>query len=410
MALFFQRVATLILKNLRDELTVEEQEELHAWVNDSPENAKLFTELTDEDSLRNALSEFYESDQNIWNKILQGIEEEEPVIPVRRIRVWRYVAAACVTILVVAGIAWLFTNKSNDFIANTPALAVKLEEIVAPSGANSTLELSNGKIIILDSTGNGILTHEGNASVTKKDGVLEYSVSAITNNNSSPEYHTLRTGRGGQQRLYLPDSSIIFLNAESSVTYPVLFKGNERKIRLSGEAWFDIKSIPLEGGKGKLPFIVEIVSAERENQGQVEVLGTQFTINAYDNEPVIKTTLLEGSVRMQGKDQQSIELIPGQQAQLAAGGNLKLIRDPDLEMAIGFTKNAFVFRSADIETIFREVSRWYNITVVYPNGKPLDKYWGSIPRTSNLATVLKIFAESDLKFKIIEGNKLMVTP
>lgn len=410
MAVFFQRIATLILKNLRDELTPEEHAELFAWVNASPENEELYTELTNEDSLRGALQEFYQSDETIWNKIVQAIDEE-PVVPVRRIRVWRYVAAACITIFIVAGTAWWFTNKSNDFIAKTPALAVKLEDIVAPTGNNSTLTLSNGTVIILDSTANGTLAHEGNSSVIKKEGILEYSVSEVTNNNSSIDHHTLRTVRGGQQKLFLPDGSYVLLNAESSITYPASFAGNERKVQVTGEAWFDIKSVPLEGGKGKLPFIVEIISSSGEIQGEVEVLGTQFAINAYDNEEaIIKTTLQEGSVRMRNKDQQSIRLNPGQQVQLASGGNLKLIKEPDLEVAFAFTKNEFVFHSADVETIFRELCRWYPITVSYPNGKPTEKYRGTISKTSDLVTVFKIFAESDIKFKLENGNKLIVMP
>jgi transmembrane sensor len=407
MAIFFQRIATLILKNLRDEITPDEHAELFAWVNASPENEELFAELTNEDSLRDALQEFYQSDETVWEKIMAGIEKE-PEVPVRKIRVWRYVAVACVIILV--GIAWWFNNKSNDLIANSPALAVKRDDIVAPVGNNSTLTLSNGTVIILDSTANGTLAHVGNSSVIKKEGILEYSVSEVTNNNSSMDLHTLRTARGGQQNLFLPDGSYVLLNAESSITYPASFAGNERKVQITGEAWFEIKSILREGGNGKMPFIVEIISSSGVNQGQVEVLGTQFVINAYDDEAIIKTTLVEGSVRMRSKDQQYIKLNPGQQAQLAPGGNLKLIKDADLDVAIGFTRNEFVFHSADAETIFRQISRWYPITVSFPNGKPKDTYSGTIAKDVNLSKLLVIFAESDIKFKLEEGNKLIVMP
>lgn len=409
MAVFFQRIATLILKNLRDELTPEEHTELYTWMNASPENEELFAELTNEDSLRDALQEFYQSDETVWNKIVQAIDEE-PVVPVRRIRVWRYVAAACVTIFIVAGITWWFTNKSNDFIANTPALAVKLEDIVAPVGNNSTLTLSNGTVIILDSTANGTLAHEGNSSVIKKEGILEYSVSEVNNHISSIDHHTLRTARGGQQKLFLPDGSYVLLNAESSITYPASFAGNERKVQITGEAWFKIKPVLREDGSGKIPFIVEIISSSGENKGEVEVLGTQFAINAYDNEAVIKTTLVEGSVRIQSKDQQSIKLIPGQQAQLASGGNLKLIKDADLDAAIAFTRNEFEFESADAETIFRQISRWYPITVSFPNGKPKDMYSGTISKNVDLSKLLVIFAASEIKFRLEDGNKLIVMP
>jgi transmembrane sensor len=413
MDFYFRRIATLILKNLRDELTDEERQKLQTWVNSSPENKKLYAELTNEESLRMALQEFYESDENIWNKILQRVEVEKTAAPVRKIRPWRYVTAASVAILIAAGAFWWYNKSSSNIIAKvtpTPA-AVKLEDIKPPSGNNSTLTLGDGSIIILDSTGNGTLARQGNSTVFKNEGVLQYSFSEnIAKNNTLPAFNTLRTKRGGQQKVLLPDGSAITLNTESTITYPTFFASNERRVKISGEVAFEIKSIPSEDSQDKLPFIVEIFSSDGKYLGEVEVLGTHFAINAYDDEAVVKTTLAEGSVSMHNKDQQSIKLVPGQQAQLSATGNLKIIKDADVEAALAFTKNEFLFRGADVETIFREVCRWYPISVSYPNGKPKDKLTGTISRNLDLAQLLSIFSDSEIKFKLEDGNKLIVTP
>lgn len=411
MAVLFQRIATLILRNLRQELTDEERTELFEWIESSEENQQLFSELSDEDSLRNALHEFYQSEQDVWNKVLTGIQEQVPVARVRRMRPWRFVAAASVTILIAAGAYWWLGNKSVEKPANDVVVAVKLEDVKAPTGNHSTLTLADGTVIDLDSAKNGDLVR-GNSSVIKKEGVLEYTATTATNEIVLPSHHTLRTGHGGQQRLTLPDGSTVVLNAESAITYPTVFTGNMRTVKLMGEAYFEIKSIAAEGSSGKMPFIVEILSASGEHKSNVEVLGTHFVIKAYDNEASVRTTLVEGKVRVTNNatnNPQSATLIPGQQAQLI-DGKLKVIKDADVQSAMGFVNNEFVFRSVDVATIFREASRWYPITVEFPNGKPRDTYSGTISRTVNLQQLLLIFHESAIKFRLEEGNKLIIQP
>lgn len=410
MAALFQRIATLILKDLRDELSAEERVELDAWVNDSAENRALYNELSDEDSLRTALSEFYESDENVWRKIEQGIAEEEQV-PVRRIRPWRYVAAACVTILLAAGAFWWFDKGSETIIANTPTPStVKLEDIKAPTGNNSTLTLGDGTVVNLDDAKNGAVAQENGSSISKNNSVLEYT--SVANNNETPVLNTVQTSRGGQQQLRLPDGSRVWLNAQSSITYPTFFAGNQREIWLNGEAYFEIETI--KNAEGKMPFIVHITSGSKDARGDVEVLGTHFNINAYDNESSVKTTLIEGKVRMSNHvttNSQSVILNPGQQARLATTGKISVVKDEQaMEMAMAWTKNEFTFRASTIADILREACRWYPITVSFPKGEPDATFGGSISRDVSLAGLLKIFAESGISFKLEEGNKLIVTP
>jgi transmembrane sensor len=415
MALLSQRIAELILRDLKDELSVEERIELEKWINESDENRMLHSELTTEDSLRTALQELYESDKNVWEKIEEGIQEA-PAAPVREIRPWRYLGAASAILLLTAGIFWLFNNNAKDFIARIPLpVTVSLDSIIAPVGNNSSLTLADGTVINLDSVNNGTLAMQGNAAVIKKEGSLEYITSENAGaSNDLYKLNTLRTVRGGQQQLWLPDGSKVLLNAESSITYPTSFVGNVRKVQITGEAYFEIKSIIGEGGKGKMPFLVEIISATGENKGEVEVLGTHFNIKAYDNETLVRTTLVEGKVRMYNNvsnNSESIILHPGQQAQLSKTGKLAIAKDDDVvSTAIAWTKNEFLFSGATAAEIFKESCRWYPITVSFPHGEPTERFWGTFDRSEKLSTLLTIFKEGGIKFRLEEGNKLIVTP
>lgn len=411
MAPLFQRISALILKSLRDELSPEEQVELQAWLESSAENRKLYSELTDEDSLRRTLQEFYESDENVWRKIEEDIEEAPPA-PVRRMRPWRYVAAASVTIFLAAGAFWWLNDNPKDLIGKTsPApMAVKLEDIVADTVSTSTLTLADGTVVNLDEVANGIIAQQNGSPIIKNDSAVEYSFAAT--DNKKPAYNTVNTGRGDQLQLRLPDGSRVWLNAQSSITYPTFFTGDMRSVQLTGEAYFEIKSIATE--TGKMPFVVQINSKNKALKGEVEVLGTRFNVNAYDDEVLVKTTLVEGKVRMRNNitsSAQSVILRPGEQARLAKAGKIAVVKDEyALDMAIAWTKNEFTFRGSTAADIFREACRWYPITVSYPDGEPTETFGGSFDRGVSLAHLLKIFSESGMNFKLEEGNKLIVRP
>jgi transmembrane sensor len=216
----------------------------------------------------------------------------------------------------------------------------------------------------------------------------------------------------------LPDGTKVWLNAVSSLRFPAGFTGNERVVELTGEAYFEVASINLPAGRDgrgsrKVPFIVKIGTPSGTG-GEVEVLGTHFNVKAYHDEAAIKTTLLEGLVSVKSaigaaSRQQSAILKPGQQAVLRPNSPLTIDHSADLEEAIAWKNGRFQFANADVETVMREIARWYDVTIEYAGKIPAEKFEGEIPRNSNITEVFKILELSNVHCKIA-GRKITVLP
>jgi transmembrane sensor len=191
----------------------------------------------------------------------------------------------------------------------------------------------------------------------------------------------------------LEDGTGVWLNAASSIKYPTAFTGNERRVEITGEAYFEVAH------NADKPFRVTF------NEQTVEVLGTHFNINAYADEPAAKTTLLEGKVKLTNKAQSAM-LLPGQEAVLVTNGYQ--VKEADLEQAMAWKNGIFYFDNTDVKTIMRQVARWYNVQVEY-EGKVTDyKFAGDLRRNTNLANVLQILEQAGIHFRM-EGRKLIVT-
>jgi ferric-dicitrate binding protein FerR (iron transport regulator) len=269
----------------------------------------------------------------------------------------------------------------------------------APGGNVAILTLSDGSTITLDSAHDGVLAQQGSSSVTKlKTGQLAYKT--LDGKPAPAVFNTLTTPRGGQYRLVLPDGSEVWLNAASSITYPTLFDGRERTVRITGEAYFEIAQ------DAARPFKV-VVNASIGEQ-EVEVLGTHFNVKAYTDESVITTTLLEGRVRLNSKGA-GLVLDPGQQGTQQADGNIRMNPHADTEAAIAWKNGLFHFEHTDIREVMRQLARWYNVDVVFEGKVPDEKFDGEITRNSNLTEVLKILQLSNVHFKV-DNNKVTVTP
>ncbi len=318
-----------------------------------------------------------------WKRIWDGIQEaKKPVaktIPIRRRKVW--LSAAAVLLLIAAGTTYFVSQKTNE----KPVIAAGSfkGDIAAPGINKATLTLANGKKIILDSIGKGSLAFAGAASASKiGDGQLVYN-----NSTAIVEYHTLANPKGSKPvELELPDGSIAWLNAASSITFPTAFNGSTREISITGEAYFEVTH------NAKQPFIVNA-----GNQ-QIEDIGTSFNVNAYTDEAGIKTTLVEGSVKIN-----NAVLRPGQQY---LSGK---VETADLDADLAWKNGLFVFNSVGIETVMRQVARWYDLEVVYEGKKTGDTFGGGITRSASLNQVLEILQSSKVHFRL-EGRKLMVLP
>ena len=247
-----------------------------------------------------------------------------------------------------------------------------------------------------------------------------YTTAGVANNTEA--YNTLATPRGGQYQLSLPDGTRVWLNAGSSIRYPVAFNGTERKVDITGEAYFEVATLRLRSGQ-KMPFIVQFSSAGRE--GTVEVLGTHFNVNAYDDEPALKTTLLEGKVkvsqsaignRQSAKNtERSVVLKPGEQAELARANSRFTIDDSrftihdnvDLNAITAWMHGQLSMKYTDVAAFMRQVSRWYDVDVIFEGEVPAMSFSGSISKTINLSLVLKALNDNGLHVSLVNG-KLIV--
>jgi ferric-dicitrate binding protein FerR (iron transport regulator) len=278
-----------------------------------------------------------------------------PVLSARR-RLWpRFAAAAAIFILVLGAGAYLYiTNRPqqkiaqvhNNFNFNTASIADK-----------PILTLADGTIIMLDSVHNGALTQDGNTTIIKlNNGELLYKTGpAIDKPETVVTYNTLTTPKGKQYQITLPDGSKVWLNAASSLHFPTAFNGKERDVALTGEAYFEIQK-----NKDK-PFHVQV------NDMKVEVLGTHFNVKAYDEEDAIKTTLLEGAVRIAKTGGLQATLAPGQQAQLKKDGNLKVMKNINTEEAIAWKRGELILNNVNMTEAAQIISRWYNVSFVFQN-------------------------------------------
>lgn len=389
----FER-ASIILKCLRNELSEAESSELNAWLNADVKNRELFNQLTSEQYIQQELVFFQNTNVDIaWKNVAAQTVEQGKMIKMKPGRTrWWYAAAA---VLIMAVSVTVFQLTSKQAITPDTAKTTDGKKDANPGGNKAVLILADGSQIILDSAANGNLAMQGNANVTKQDGQLIYNGKGDANQVA---YNTISIPKGGQYQLVLADGSKVWMNAASSLRYPAAFTGKERRVELTGEAYFEVAK-----DKGK-PFKVNVAG-----KGEVEVLGTHFNINAYNDEPAIKTTLLEGVVKFSDINTNRSQLLsPGQQVQLKNNGQLSLSNDIDIDEVMAWKNGLFRLNSADIPTLMRQVARWYDLDVAFEGKIPEGHISGTVPRSMSLAKVLEALQMSDIKFRI-EGKKMIIT-
>lgn len=392
------RIDSLIVKHLKDTISEAERSELEVWIKASEHNRKLFDRLTDSEWLTSALQQLYKSDtEKGWAKMMALRQEDDPVIaPVRRL--WRKLVVAASVILVMgAGGYWLLHSSQPKQPAASDIAQNSFGNIKAPEKNRATIVLSNGTVIYLDSAANGTLTRQEGASVIKQaGGELVY---AATAGASEMVYNTLFNPRGSKVlQVTLSDGTKIWLNSETTLRYPVNFTGNDRRVEITGEAYFEVAKIIHKPFK---------VFAGNMN---VEVLGTHFNINAYPDEDFISTTLIEGKVKVADR-LHSTEITPGQQANYAVSksGNFNIEQDVDIEKVMAWKGGMFQFERVELPVIMRQISRWYDMDIVY-EGKPThDTFGGAIGRQVPLSNVLQMLEEYGIRFRLQE-NKIVVKP
>lgn len=399
-----QRIKDLIEKYLAQELNNSERVELDQWANESEHNRKLFDRLTDGKQLFELKEESAVAEEKIARLIREKHPElallgTAPVVPMRKLVWFKMIPAAAVMIVMgAAGYIWFKSNTPKE-IAKAQTHAQVTDK--APGRDGAILKLSNGDEIVLDDAANGKLTKQGSTQITKQGGLLAYNSQG---KSTEVLYNTLSTPRGRQFQLALPDGSHVWLNAASSIKFPTAFTERNREVTISGEVYFEVKK---DAAK---PFRV------LTNGTQVEVLGTHFNVNAYKDEDAVKTTLVEGKVRIGNAHQGSaatgnvhpVILMPGQQAQVKES-RIDVVTNADIAATLAWKNGLIVFSSADIKEVLRQVSRWYDVDIEYKSDIKVPEFFGEIPRTVNLSDVLKIIElNSRLRFTVT-GNKVTVT-
>jgi transmembrane sensor len=310
---------------------------------------------------------------------------------------WRYMAAAAVMLIVVSLVFYVYNRSHKDDVVKESPAVVQQND-VAPGQYKASLTLADGSVVAVDSFFNGKLVQQGNTNVYNKNGQLVYKEEK---KGGAVIYNKLTTSKGEMYGTILSDGSKVWLNSQSSIKYPVTFVDDKRKVEITGEAYFEVAS--LTGQKGKRPFIVTIDGME------VEVLGTKFNVNGYNNEAQIKTTLLEGKVKVSEGDAEKV-LSPGQQAKLEKQtGEINTVDDVDVDEAVAWRYGYFQFNDADLQTVMNQIVRWYDVSVVYEGNVPDKKFWGKISRNNSLSNILTALERYGVHFRI-EGKKIIITP
>lgn len=328
-------------------------------------------------------------EQQLWTGLERHIGEVPGSVN-KPLKLWQRVSWAAAVLLTVSSGLFFYLSKPGHSSDLAQA------EHILPGTNTAVLTLADGKKINLNDVSIGKLAEESGIVVKKAaDGQLVYSIDPKVADQqqaglgkSSAALNTISTPKAGQYQLNLPDGTKVWLNAASSLKFPSSFAGlNQRRVSLNGEAYFEVSK------NKKLPFIVET------DKQAVEVLGTHFNVNSYKDEPQTKTTLLEGSVRVSLSKGKEVVLKPGQQSALNLNNQIS-VTDADVEEAVAWRKGFFQFDNASIETVLRQLARWYDVEVEYEKGMPNKNFTGKIYRNLTLAEALRGIGFTGVNFKV----------
>lgn len=327
--------------------------------------------------------------QEIWLNI------KNATMPQKSKSLWPRIAVAA-SVLICVGIGFYFYGKQG-------LAGQEIVQDFEPGKQTATLTLGDGKRIVLTDKGNGAIASQAGVQVSKTaDGKLIYTL-AGQETPANPVFNMLSTAKAEQYQLVLPDGSKVWLNAASSLKFPASFAGqSNRKVELKGEAYFEVAK------DKKHPFIVATA-------GQlVEVLGTHFNISSYTDEEAIKTTLLEGAVKVTiGSGDHAIAeakiLRPNQQSVLYKTSRNLSVNTVDPDAVVAWKNGLFQFENADIKTVMRQLSRWYDIDVAFAGATPRETFSGKVYRNMSLSKVLDVLSFSQINFKI-EGRRMIISP
>lgn len=376
----------------------------YAEGNLSEEERAHLTEMLRSPAHQEELAALLESDWAFWGAldldlperyaavkkgVFAQLQAEEAVVPaapvVKTIPLYRrwWVAASILLLLAAGGyFMTMYTTDVPDMVEVGPPM-------IAPGKEGAVLTLADGSQVLLDTIMSGTVALQNGVTAKVVDGALVYE-----GKGNAVVYNTMSTPKGRQFQLTLPDGTKVWLNAASTIRYPTAFSGAERKVDITGEAYFEVT-------KGVTPFVVNA-----DNRAEITVLGTHFNVNSYSNEERLATTLLEGSVRV-SKGNTSRQIRPGEQALVTE--SVQVVSGVNTAQVVAWKDGLFDFDGASLEQVMRQLERWYDIEVVYKGKVPNITFWGGITKDVALADLLTGLKRSEVNFKI-EGRQLIVLP
>lgn len=383
-----KEIHELLLAYLQDDISEEEMIRLQGWLDENERHRKLLDEFRDKEVLRQEIGAYASFDTS--RRWIQLKEEMDKTPRKRRLllRVWKSVAAVFVAAVAGGLLYWQITDSAR------PVEEQVLVAQIRPGETQAVLITGKGQQLLLQGLKDTCLDITGNETLKiSKDGSLEYSLSALSR---MPEWHTLQVPRGGEYKIVLDDGTEIWLNSASELKYPAHFVGNERRVCLVGEAYFQVAR------NEAAPFIVETRDMD------VKVLGTSFNVSAYEDEENSHATLVEGRVEVDDKiNGEKVTLTPGEQALLQ--GKEMVVREVNTKLYSMWRLDRFTFASEDMEGVIRKLSRWYNVNFFFSNSSMKQKrFTGSLPKYSDISQVLKMIEmTTDIKFQV-KGNTIII--
>lgn len=384
-------IATLIIRRMQNKLTDDEWTELETWLREDGENYLLYEELMDEQRLGQALDEQHAVDHTQAFEQLSQKLMLPPISPKRNTtRIWWYMVAALL-LIVAGGIMYILTN-SGSATSQMPPPLVTAQKKPTTDSQKAILTLCDSTVIVLDEVSNGPIATQGNTLVQKKkNGEIHYTFSA-GKKQYAEAYNTIQTPRGTTYQLTLADGSRIWLNAASTLYFPVHFKTDERRVTLTGEAYFEIAKA--RSATGDKTFIVHTRDMD------VQAMGTAFNISAYTEDIQTSATVVEGLVKVSSR--QTDQLLPPGKKWVATGDTID-VTDADISQETAWKNGQFIFRNTSLQDVMNELARWYDVQVEYPQPMPVLHFSGEIPRHNTINRAIDMLAlTGGVQFKVTD--------
>lgn len=370
-----RRLAELEAKWLNGTITPEEEKEYAQWYNEDDGAAIIIPSKAGANELEHK------------TRLLQHIAGKTYNRKALVRRILLRSSAAAVLLLLIGAVVYKYVVPAKE-----PSHAIAKNIDVLPGKDRAILTLSSGQQVEL--SGQQKIA-DGDVDINNNNGELVYN--AANKRTNTIRYNTMTTPNGGKYKINLPDGTQVWLNAASSISYPTVFSGDARKVRVTGEVYFDVAK------KENTPFIVDV-----DGQLEVNVLGTAFNVNAYRNEENVLATLINGKVKVV-KGNESVVLVPGDQSGIR-NGKLQVVNSVDIEKIVAWKENKFVFEGDKLSSILRQLERWYDVEVVYEGKFSDELFSGVISRNKNVSEVFKMLQQAgNLKYRIA-GRKIFVQP